>query len=335
MNPTVKYGLLGMLILGTSCGKKNQTGNPSVPSMVQFIAQTPGLSLVNAAVQRLRLDTDLANGGPYTFFAPSDSALQLAGYTQDSMQTMDPTRLKEMFGYGIVNGRVSGNDIPGFFKAQFTCLHPLYEPFIDKNYYGIFINGIPVTSADHELGDGVVQVIGRVCLPPVGTQLQVLQASKDMRFFAALARQVSYYQFVGNPNPYFAYYANSGSSVYGNTLLVPTDSAFIAFGYPDSTALVADSNDITSAAYGHPGLLVNYVFEGFNFTSDYLGGVIMGPYADDNIGYEAGYYESTLNGLSFIGNGILQTNPPTIVGPDIMGSNGVLQKINQVFVTHP
>ena len=334
MKNFIKYAFIGGFFLLTACSKTKTIGpgNPSHLSILQFIAHTPSLSLLDSAVLRVRLDTAMSSGGPYTFFAPSDSAFQQAGITLDSIRTMDVQRLLGMLEYEVVNGRISGSAVPGFFKSQFSCLHPLYQPFVTKNYYGIFINGIPVSAADNELGDGVVQVTASVCVPPVGTQLQAMQQSKDMLFFAALARQVWFFgRFVGNPSPYFTYYqGNNEPLAFGNTLLVPTDSAFKAFGYPDSMSLVNDSANLMGNG-GNIGLLTPYIFNGFDFTSDFLGGIVMGPYANQNVG---AYYESTPNGMSFIGNGLLQTPPPTIIGPDIISVNGVIQKIDQIFVPH-
>jgi uncharacterized surface protein with fasciclin (FAS1) repeats len=328
-----------ILLLLAACTKKVGPGNPSRSSILQFIAQTPSLSLLDSAIGRVRLDTAMSSGGPYTFFAPSDSAFLQAGITLDSIQTMDPQWLLAMLEYEIVNGRISGADVPGFFKSQFSCLHPLYQPFVTKNYYGIFINGIPISNPDNELGDGVVQVTSRVAIPPVGSQLQEMQQSKDMLFFAALVHQVYFFgRLFSSPSPVFVYYQGVGEPAsYGSTVLVPTDSAFKAFGYPDSMSLVNDSATLMGYEGNNgyvAGLLIPYIFSGFDFTSDFLGGIIMGPYADQNIGYETGNYESTANGMSFTGNGLLQANPPTIIGPDIMCSSGVIQKINQVFVPH-
>jgi uncharacterized surface protein with fasciclin (FAS1) repeats len=335
------------MLLLTSCFKKNEAVNIARPSILQYIAQTSSLSLLNAAIQRVRLDTAMASGGPFTFFAPSDSAFQAAGITLDSINRMDAGKLLRILEYEVVNGRVSSTDVPGFLKQQFTGLHPLYSPFISKNYYGIFINGITVTHGNIEMGDGVVQVTGRVAFPPAGSQLAMLDQSTDMKFFAALVRHVySLYLLMANPDPN-SYYSGlslwqSQTSFFGNTMLVPTDSAFKAYGYADSASLYSDSVKVVQGGWDlmdntniQMSLIEPYLYTGFNFTSDYKGSGGLGAYMT-NVYYNNHQIilTTSLDGMSITGAGIALNNPVKITGPDIIATNGVIQKINEVFLPH-
>jgi uncharacterized surface protein with fasciclin (FAS1) repeats len=341
MNKIVKYGWMMGLIGMISCFKRNENINQPRLSILQFVAQTPSLSLLNTAIQRVQLDTAMSSGGPFTFFAPSDSAFLSAGLTLDSINRMDVHHLLQILEYQVVNGRISATDLPGFLKQQFTSLHPLYQPFITKNYYGIFINGIGVTDGDHETGDGIVQITGRVAFPPAGSQLQVLATHPDLTFFTALVNHVSVLnQLMADPNPYSTAVGLSSNPlstpVFGNTMLVPTDSAFRAYGYADSTALYNDSINVVYLGYSNPPLLSLYLFTGFIFTSDLKGQFPIG--ASNVIAWRNsggnGYLVTSLDGMSFTGVGIAPASPVKIIGPDIMATNGVIQKINQVFISH-
>lgn len=334
-------GWIGLVLLLSSCFKKNEAINPAHPSILQFIAQTPALHILDSAIHRVRLDTLMTSGGPFTFFAPSDSAFQAAGLTLDSIRKMDAQKLLGILEYQVVNGRVSADALPGFIKQQYTCLHPLYQPFITKSYYGIFINGIGVTNGDNTMGDGIVQVTGRVAFPPVGSQWQIMEQSPDMTFFAALVNHVQALNLlVANPDPnsvYSGFNSYPGTTVFGNTLLVPTDSAFRAFGYPDSTSLYNDSVNVLTG-YTNPPLLGPYIFNGFFFTADLkgqipLGGQVNGIVFRSTSSVSANLVTS-LDGMSLTGVGIAPGNPVKITGPDIIATNGVIQKINQVFITH-
>lgn len=340
------YGWIVLLLLVTSCFKKNENINPARPSILQYIDQTPSLSILDSAIHRVRLDTLMSSGGPFTFFAASDSAFQAAGLTLDSMRRMNPSTLLRILEYQVVNGRISADNLPGFLKQQFTSLHPSYQPFITKSYYGIFINGVGVTSGDHELGDGIVQVTGRVVLPPTGSQLQVMEQSPDMTFFAALVNHVQALNLlVANPDPnsvYNGFSSNPGPTVFGNTLLVPTDSAFRAFGYPDSTSLYADSLNLVYGYFDNNNnfqapLLLPYLLNGFIFTADLKGNFVIGQ-GNGPIGYRGNsvnaYLVTSLDGMSLTGAGISPDNPIKIIGQDIIASNGAIQKINQVFISH-
>lgn len=340
-----RYGWILLLIAMSSCFKTNQSVNPAHSSILQFIAGDSSLSLLNTAIQRVQLDTAMSSGGPFTFFAPSDSAFRAAGLTADSINRMDAQKLLLILKYMVVNGRLSATDVPGFLKQQFSSLHPSYKPFISKSYYGIFINGIVVTHGDIELGDGVLQVIGRVAFPPAGSQLDVLDQSRDMKFFAALVRHVyTFGLLVADPNPNSS---NSGQGyyyqvpVFGNTLLVPTDSAFIAYGYPDSVSVYNDSLKLIDGYFSGccnyvAPILVPYVLNGFDFTSDFKGEFQLNHGAN-SLGYRwNGILNiwTSMDGMSFTGNGIALDNPVKIIGPDLIATNGVVQKINQVFITH-
>ena len=336
-------GLIGMI----SCFKQNENINQPRPSILQFVAQAPSLHLLNTAIQRVRLDTAMSSGGPFTFFAPSDSAFLSAGLTLDSINRMDAQRLLQILEYQVIDGRISATDLPGFLKQQFTALHPLYKPFITKNYYGIFINGIGVTDGGHETGDGIVQITGRVAFPPKGSQLQVLASYPDLTFFTALVNHVSsLYLLMADPNPYSIAQGLSSyplsTPLFGNTMLVPTDSAFRAYGYTDSTAVYNDSNNLVYQGYYnpsnvyHPPVLTSYLFTGFIFTCDLKGQFPLGN--SNGVQWRMSginnYLVTSLDGMSLTGAGIAPANPVKIIGPDIMATNGVLQKINQVFIGH-
>jgi uncharacterized surface protein with fasciclin (FAS1) repeats len=340
-------GWIFLVLLLGSCFKKNEAINPARSSILQFIAQTPSLSILDSAIHRVRLDTLMSSGGPFTFFAPSDSAFQAAGLTLDSINRMETAKLLGMLEYQVVNGRVSADALPGFLKQPFTSLHPLYQPFITKSYYGIFINGIGVTNGNNEMGDGIVQMTGRVAFPPLGSQWQVLEQSPDMTFFAALVNHVQALNLlVANPDPNSPYMGiglnlSPQTPAFGNTLLVPTDSAFRAYGYPDSTSLYNDSLNVVYGYFNNSGyqspLLAPYLLNGFVFTADLKGQITIGQ-ATNGIGFRGpspnAYLVTSLDGMSLTGAGIAPDNPIKITGPDIMATNGVIQKINQVFISH-
>ena len=332
-----------LMMVYCSCSKSHPIVNTASPSILEYIAREPSLKLLDTAVVITRLDTAMSSGGPYTFFAPGDSAFLAVGLTADSLRRMDHVQLLHLLEYNVVKGRLSSADVPGFLKQQFSCLHPKYNPFITKNYYGIFLNGIPVTKGDIELGDGVVQITSRVAIPPIGSQLDVMDREPDLHFMAALVRNVQVIGIlVADPNPYNnnpgtgLINTYGGAPTYGNTLLAPTDSAFMAYGYPDTTTLINDSLALVYGGYNLNGqsryvtpVMGSYILNGFVFTSDFIGQISTLSFRSGG----GGLYTS-LDGFSFSGNGIAKGSPVRIIKPDIIATNGVVQKINQVFLTH-
>ncbi|KAI9452625.1 FAS1 domain-containing protein [Russula earlei] len=329
--------------------KTDTNVNPARLSVLDYIAQNQSLSILYTAIQRVKLDTAMSSGGPYTFFAPDNNAFIAAGLTQDSVNKMDPQKLLLLLKYHVVLGRVSSNDLAGLIKQQFISLHPVSRPFITKNYYGIFFNGIAITNPNLEMGDGVVQVINAVSNPPVGSQLQVIEQQPDLTFFAALIhKSYTLRLLLGDPNPYSYYTGTQGYMLsvplFGNTVLAPTDSAFKAFGYTDSFAVANDTARLINGYYdastfvSHPGFLQAYIFTGFDFTCDFMGGYQI-YYSQTSApvkfrGFNGSMYTS-VDGTSFTGKGISIGNPVKIIGPNIVATNGLIQKVNQVFVVIP
>lgn len=338
-----------ILIMTHACQKKADTNiNTAKPSILEYIAQNKSLSILQAAIKRVKLDTVMGSGGPFTFFAPNDSAFNAAGFTLDSINKMDPQKLLLILKYHVITGRVSSNDLAGMLKQQFVSLHPVLRPFISKNYYGIFFNGIMIVDPNHELGDGVVQVINAVSIPPAGSQMNIIERQPDLTFFAALVHQCYAVRLlVGDPNPYSQYSGRAVSGSYngvpisyGNTIFAPTDSAFKAFGYADSTAVVQDSVALVYGGWVNNNyavaILAPYFFNGFDFTCDFMGNYMIGGQGGTNSapvqfrGSVVSLYTS-IDGLSFNGNGISLRNPVKIIGPNLIATNGVVHKINQVF----
>ncbi|WP_161596683.1 fasciclin domain-containing protein [Chitinophaga vietnamensis] len=81
--------------------------NPVVYSHIQqAISGDPQLSLFNAAVIQSGLAAEYQAGGPYTVFAPVNSAFAAIGInTTDSIYHMDPSALKSMVQAHIAAGR--------------------------------------------------------------------------------------------------------------------------------------------------------------------------------------------------------------------------------------
>lgn len=340
-------GLIVFVLVTQACQKKADTNiNIAKPAILEYIGQNKSLSILNAAVKRVQLDTAMSSGGPYTFFAPDDSAFIAAGLTLDSLNRMDTQKLLLLLKYHIVLGRISSDDLAGMVKEQVISLHPTQQPFISKNYYGIFFNGIAIVNPNLEMGDGVVQVINAISIPPAGSQLNVIEQQPDLTFFAALIHSsYTLRLLLGNPNPYSSYnglstYNNTYQlSSFGNTVLAPTDSAFRAFGYADSNAVAKDtlrwvngfSVSVPTYIYYSP-FMGSYLFNGFDFTCDFMGSYQISG-SGSTVRFRAGGQSlyTSVDGLSFNGTGIALSNPVRIIVPNMVATNGVVQKINQVF----
>jgi len=199
--------LLPLLFLA-SCKKNDipEKFNKASQTLFQYISSNKNLGLYQAALKRAGMYTaeTFSNGGPFTVFAPVDSAFMNAGLTLDSINRYDPQTLASVLKYTIVYGKISSSSLIGFYAQDVSSLNATNKPNLTKNYYGIFLNGIPlVTGASTDLNDGVLHELTRVPFPPTDNLFTLISKNKN--------------------------------------LFAPTDDAFKKFGYPD-IASIQNSN---------------------------------------------------------------------------------------------
>jgi uncharacterized surface protein with fasciclin (FAS1) repeats len=334
---TLLYNLLlagCWLLLSTSCKKQQVATNPPQSTLLQYIAQAPDLTILNAAIQRCGLDTLFSSGGPFTIFAPVDSAFIAMGINKDTLSSYDPVRLSHLLKYHILSGKFSSADLTGFLTEQASSYDTL-KPYLTKNYYGLFFNGIQ-TYGTTELGDGVVQRLNQATPPPVQTLLQIIDSLPELSYFAAvvqnspdiLALFETYYPII--PDNLQSY----TEAVPGFTCLVPTNDAFRAFGqYPTIASIQQEQS------YNLEAIFKPYLINGFKFTSDFMGGFYP-AYGNVTTPYEFPGQVATwvvgVDGLTIYPNNSQQlptgTINPRIIKGNIVGSNGIIHEIDQVFL---
>ena len=315
-----------LAILSGACQKKQELATTDRPTILQYIASDPQLSLLQTAMLRCDLDTVFSSGGPYTFFCPVDSAFTAAGLTADSIGRYDPKKLTNLLKYHILAGKFSSQDIIGFLTANVTSLDSADKPFISKNYFGIFFNGIGVTEGDILLGNGVIQKIQHVAFPPGQTLLQAIDSLPELSYFAAVIRRVPQYNNLlskfqpGIPN------GNPSPGLPGVTVLAPTNAAFQASTlYPTLDAInQADPTILYSVMEG-------YFLNGNKFTADFLGGFVPG-FGKVELPINRASYEIGKDGVTIIPDyppGVF----PMIIKPNFLCTDGTLQEISEVFIS--
>lgn len=317
--------LAGLLLLA-ACTKypPAATANLTQLTLQQFIATDTSLHLYHLALIRAGMETDstFAGGGPYTIFAGQDTAFLKAGLDSAVLSSMDTATLRGILQYGIVGGLISSQDLTGFYTEPVTTLNPLYEPMLTKNYYGIFLDGIPPVKANIQLGDGVMQETGRLLLPPTGTLLQEIDSLPELSFLAAAIHKNAYLMKVySTPHP--TALNQNNTTLYGITLLAPVNGAFQALGFPDTVSVQeADSTYMV-------GRLLSYTGAGTYYTSEFMGGTGSLTLYSDLSPIGAGW-TILPDGFTFQSNAnVLDT--VRIIKPDITATNGVIQEINYML----
>lgn len=306
---------LVFLTLVTSCKKEEKEYlNAARPTVLQYISQAKDLSLFYLAIRHsgLEKDNSFLTEGPFTLFAPVDSAFAGMGFTAEKIRAFDPAQLATLLKYNIVKGRVSSSSLLGFYSQQVKSLNADYEPTITKNYYGIFFNGIPFVEANIELGDGVVHKISKTSFPPVKNLWELINADPELSLYVtAVNKEAELSGGIFNAK----YYIQSSPGL--STIIAPNNAAFKIFGYQSNAdveqASLKELRDMTYITVG----------KGAKFTSDYLGGGVVSAY----IGGQICLIRE--DGLTITSKGNIFD--AKIVKPNLLATNGVVHVLNQLL----
>ena len=113
------------------------------------------------AVDAAGLGETLADGGPFTVFAPTDDAF--AALPQETVHGLlaDPPALARVLTYHVVPGRITSAQITPD-SEQKTVEGGVLKIAVNG---GVTVNDATVIQADVEAENGVIHVIDRVLIP--------------------------------------------------------------------------------------------------------------------------------------------------------------------------
>lgn len=316
-----------LLFCAAACTRETEPpSNRAQPVMQEYLATQPDLSLFGKALKKAGLDKDvqLQSGGPFTFFVPVDSAMIRAGFTEQAISNYDAAALAKILRYHILNGRLSSSTLVGNYTQDAFSLEPGRRPKVSRNFHGIFLNGIAVTTADVELGDGVLHKINGMSLLPGTDTYDALQQHPDLTFIAYLVRHTQGWEALLREPDTLRWKGNGLER--GLTFLAPTDDAFREEGYDTPEELIQEDPVYLRKLLGF------YLIGGRWFVSDWLDGVELtgnrrpALYAlnTNTMGYfiQAG-------GLTFLTP--FNLHVPRIIQRDILTDNGVLHIVDRVI----
>lgn len=130
-------------------------------NIVETAREAGSFTTLLAAVDAAGLGETLADGGPFTVFAPSDEAFaKLPAGTAESLLA-DPAKLTDVLTYHVVPGRVNAREAATLSSAPTVQGTDL--PLAVNG--GVEVGDAHVVTADIEASNGVIHVIDRVLLP--------------------------------------------------------------------------------------------------------------------------------------------------------------------------
>jgi uncharacterized surface protein with fasciclin (FAS1) repeats len=238
-------------------GCDNDDDAVAVDNIDTLLSKNGNLGIFKAALQKTGLITYAKGGGPFTFFAPSDAAFKASGINSPAdLNAIDENVLARVLAYHIMNGRRTFVEIPAGPNAPATTVgtQPLYA---SKNGTVGYINGAMISQSDIIATNGVIHVIERVLVPPVGNTLITLQANPD---FKLLVQGITKAGLSGT--------FTAATPVY--TVMAPTNAAFVAAGF-DSTAI---ANLSGTALTNFTNILRYHLVVGRLFSSEFRDGTL-------------------------------------------------------------
>ena len=248
-----------------------------------------------AALTHADLVTTLQGAGPFTVFAPTDTAFAEAGIDLSTFDTPEENEtLTSILLHHVVSGEVPSSALSnGMFATTVNG---------DRVQFGVDANGVTVSNAnvtmpDVQASNGIIHVIDRVMLPPVDIP-STAQSTGVHNSLVAAVIQADLLATLQSPGPF--------------TLFAPTDQAFADAG-------------INLADLDTP--------EGKETLSDILLYHVVGadvPAANVTECMTA----DAANGqpLSFTVAGGVMVNDANVVMTDVISTNGLIHVIDKVLM---
>jgi uncharacterized surface protein with fasciclin (FAS1) repeats len=138
-------------------------GNEMLPSqkIVENVSSNNDLSVLAGALKQAELVKTLNGTGPYTVFAPDNSAFESLpnGTLEDLMQPKNKQRLTEILNNHVVAGKLTAADLTDGATLKTASGEQLS---VTKKGNDVMVNGAKVSQADVESSNGVVHIIDKV-----------------------------------------------------------------------------------------------------------------------------------------------------------------------------
>ena len=151
---------IAVIALSVSIGAASATSK----NIVETAVQSGKFNTLVAALKAAGLVNTLNGNGPFTVFAPSDTAFSKlpAGTVDGLLKPENKAKLVSILAYHVIPGKIMSGDIAGKKISVKTVQGS--EISVDA-MYGVKINDSNVVSADIAATNGVIHVIDKVLMP--------------------------------------------------------------------------------------------------------------------------------------------------------------------------
>ncbi len=277
------------------------------------IASGLGFTLLQEALKVSGLTSTLSNpAGTFTVFAPTDAAFKAAGYsTTQDIDNIPVATLTSILLYHTLGSVVPSKALTTKADVPVNTLDML-NIYVTKTSAGmVYVNGIPVTTANVAATNGVVHVLGGLLIPPTQTIVELAQGNPNLSTLVSALTKASLVTTLSGKGPF--------------TVFAPTNTAFSNAGINVSTT---DKNVLSSVLTLHVigGLIFSSdltagqtpaTVNGESLTINLTGGINMGP---------------TVAGPKNTGVAGSATAPANIIQTNILATNGVIHVLDNVLL---
>jgi uncharacterized surface protein with fasciclin (FAS1) repeats len=227
---------LSTCIVIAGCDKQEDVVPVINDTVAELILKGTEFNKFEALLAKSNLAITLEGRGPFTVFAPDDSAFAASGITLSYINSLSQQEAQTILLYHTLNSKVLVADLPAGPNASIKTFSG-DSLFITKNNNGTYINGAKVSQSDIAADNGIIHKIERVLIPPAGTISQTVFVTGLDSLAKAIARATN--DTTGSPA--LANVLNNSTL----TLFAPTDSAFInllsALSLTDINEIPADT----------------------------------------------------------------------------------------------
>jgi transforming growth factor-beta-induced protein len=275
------------------CGSDSPT-EPQL-NIVATAEATGQFNTLLTALQAAGLTQELATGGPYTVFAPTDAAFSALPAGTLDVLLADTELLQQVLLSHVVQGEVRSGQATQLSTAP--TLSGFNAP-VQVNGSALVVGGATVVTADVEASNGVIHVIDSVILP-FGSLVEVAQGAGVFNTLLAAATAAGLDQTLASGGPF--------------TVFAPTDAAFAALPAGTVDALLQDVDALRN-------ILLYHVVDGVVYSAQ-ARGLTGAPMLN---GGTAPIEATAGGGLRIAGANVVQA--------DVLARNGVVHVVDAVLL---
>jgi len=216
------------------------TSSANDANIVQTAVAAGQFTTLASLLEKAGLVDALANGGPFTVFAPTDAAFaKVPKATLDALAA-DPAALRSVLLYHVASGSLKAADVVKLSSAKTLEGRSVAIKVVDGSVY---VDGAKVTMPDVMASNGVIHVIDSVLIPmsapaaPTKNIVQTAVAAGQFKTLTSLLRKAGLVSTLQGKGPF--------------TVFAPTDAAFAKVPKATLAALAKDKAKLRSVLLYH------------------------------------------------------------------------------------